>query len=207
MEESWIERWREGRIGWHEAQGNASLKKHWRATGRQVLVPLCGKTHDLIWLAEQGNEVIGVELSELAIRAFFTEQTLNYTIQDGELPAYQAAEKPITIYCGSFFDLKSVRCNAHYDRGALIAMPAEVRASYAEHANSLLTQDAEQLVIALEYDQTQAIGPPFSVPSDELLSYWPTLLCVDEYDDIDNAPPKFIAAGLTEMIEKVWRSP
>jgi thiopurine S-methyltransferase len=207
MDEAWLQRWRENKIGWHEADGNASLKKYWRVQGRQVLVPLCGKSHDMLWLAEQGNEVIGVELSELAIKAFFAEQSLDYTIRRGELLAYEASGLPITIHCGNFFDLRSLRCNAHYDRGALIAVPVESRATYAAHVNALLTDDAEQLLITLQYDQAQAEGPPFSVPSDELLSYWPDLLCVDERDDIDNAPPKFIAAGLTEMIEKVWRSP
>lgn len=207
MTEAWIERWLEGRIGWHEVDGNSSLKKHWRSAGRQVLVPLCGKSHDLRWLADQGNTVVGVELSELAIKAFFAEQQLDYTIQSGELQAYRAIDQPITIYCGNIFELRSLQCDAHYDRGALVAMPAELRASYAAHISSLLTQDAEQLLVVLEYAQSQANGPPFSVLAGELLGYWPNLVCIDEYDDIENAPPKFIEAGLTEMIEKVWRSP
>ena len=41
MAEAWLERWQEGRIGWHEDEGNASLKRHWRGSGRSVLVPLC----------------------------------------------------------------------------------------------------------------------------------------------------------------------
>lgn len=207
MDEAWLERWQEGRIGWHQAEGNPSLRKHWRATGRQVLVPLCGKSHDLLWLAEQGNEVVGVELSELAVKSFFAEQMLDYTIRSGELPAYCATDRPITIYCGNFFDLQSVRCDAHYDRGALVAVPVDSRADYAAHVSSLLTDDAEQLVIALQYDQAQASGPPFSVPPHEVLSYWPDLVCIDEYDDIDNGPPKFIEAGLAELIEQVWRTP
>jgi len=71
----------------------------------------------------------------------------------------------------------------------------------------LLTADAEQLVITLEYEQAVASGPPFAVLAAEVLSYWPSLECVDEHDDIVNAPPKFQQAGLTELLEKVWRSP
>ena len=48
MNEPWIERWKEGRIGWHEPEGNASLQRHWRGTGLRVIVPLCGKTPDLL---------------------------------------------------------------------------------------------------------------------------------------------------------------
>ena len=40
------------------------------AKGAAVLVPLCGKSLDLVWLAEQGHAVIGVELAE----AFVKEQ-------------------------------------------------------------------------------------------------------------------------------------
>ena len=207
MHESWIERWQEGRIGWHKADGSASLKKYWRVSGRDVLVPLCGKSVDLKWLADQGNRVVGVELSEIAVRAFFAEQALDYTIVDGELPTYQATDVAISIHCGDYFDLHQVRCNAHDDRGALIALPDDVRAAYAEHTSSLLTADAEQLVITLDYDESAAVGPPFSVSDDEVHTYWPDLVCVDQRDDIADAPPKFIEAGLASMAEKVWRSP
>lgn len=206
MGESWIERWQEGRIGWHETDGNASLKKHWRAQNRRVLVPLCGKTPDMKWLADQGNRVIGVELSELAVKAFFAEQKLDYKIQEAELPAYQAIDDSITIYCGDYTKLHSVRCDAHYDRGALIAMPANAREAYAAHTDSLLEEVAERLVITLEYDDTVAIGPPFSVSGEEVLSYWPELVCVDSHNDIENGPPKFLEAGLSELTERVWRS-
>lgn len=206
MEEQWLERWLHGRIGWHDAAGNPGLKAHWRVTGRRVLVPMCGKSVDLAWIAEQGNQVIGVELSALAIEAFFAEQGLDYTVQDGDLRAYQAKAAGITMYCGNYFDFRGVRCNAHYDRGALIAMPAELRPAYAAHTNSLLTPDAEQLVIAIEYDQKIAAGPPFSVADEEVLAYWPDLICVEQRDDIENAPPKFVEAGLPQLIEKVWRS-
>lgn len=205
MQEHWIERWQEGRIGWHKAEGSASLKKYWRGTDRDILVPLCGKSVDLKWLADQGNRVVGIELSEIAIRAFFDEQGLEYAVIDGELPIFQATDAAIAIHCGDYFDLHQVRCNAHYDRGALIALPADIRTAYAAHTNSLLTTDAEQLVITLDYDEAVAVGPPFSVSDEEVRSYWPNLVCVDQRDDIDDAPPKFIKAGLTSMLEKVWR--
>ncbi len=82
----------------------------WRGTGRRVLVPLCGKTPDLLWLAEQGNEIVGVELSEIAVHP------------------------------------------------------------------------------------------------DEMLGYWPELVRIGSHDDLPNGPQNFREAGLTKMIEVVWRS-
>lgn len=206
MAEAWLERWREGRIGWHEDAGNASLQKHWRASGRTVLVPLCGKSVDLLWLAAQGNRVVGVEVSQLAVEAFFAEQQLDFTVSDGPLQRFEALGADITIYCGDFMELAGVRYDAHYDRGALVALSADLRSGYAAHVRSLLTDDAEQLVITLGYDQSVAKGPPFSITDNEVLGYWPGLERVDRYDDTVNAPPKFLEAGLDEVTETVWRT-
>jgi thiopurine S-methyltransferase len=207
MNEEWLERWHEGRIGWHEEDGNASLKKYWRASGCRVLVPMCGKTPDLVWLAEQDNEVVGVELSRVAVEAFFDEQGLGCDVEDGDIPVYRARELPIAIHCGDLFELQDLACNAHYDRGALVATAADRRPAYARQVNRLLEPMPEQLIIVLEYDDTLAEGPPFSVPADEVLGYWSELVCVEAYDDIATGPPKFIEAGLQEMTEIVWRSP
>ncbi len=207
MNENWLERWQEGRIGWHEPEGNASLQKYWAASGKRVLVPLCGKTRDLIWLARQDNEVVGVELSELAVRALFDENDIAYSTVAGALTAYVATDHPITVYCGDYFDFSEGPFDAYYDRGALVAMPPELRGKYVEHTRSLLAPDAAKLIISLEYDESVATGPPFSVPADEIHSYWPDLERVAAYDDIVNGPPKFREAGLEEMIEVVWRYP
>jgi thiopurine S-methyltransferase len=203
--EPWLERWQEGRIGWHEPTGNASLQKHWSGSGKRVLVPLCGKTPDLLWLEEQGNEVVGVELSDLAARAFFDENDIEFTTRDVGLMAYEGTDRRITIFCGDFFDFANTGFDACYDRGALIALPLDVRPAYARHLDTLLTADASRLLITLEYDDTIATGPPFSVSAEEVLGYWPGLEVIDRYDDIDNGPPKFLKAGLTAMYESIWR--
>ena len=206
MTDDWQQRWREGRIGWHEPEGNVGLKKHWQASGRRVFVPFCGKSVDLVWLAEHGNEVIGAELSELAVRALFDENGITYTIHDGEVPLYVSDDGRIGMYCGDFFQIEAGPFDACYDRGALIALPRERRPAYAKHMRSLLTPDAYHLLITVEYDQMVADGPPYSVAGEEVLEYWPGLERVDAYSDIENAPPKFIDAGLSEMAEAVWRS-
>lgn len=206
MPEPWIERWREGRIGWHEPDGNRSLQKHWRATGRRVLVPMCGKSRDMLWLAMQGNEVVGIEVSDIAVRAFFDENGLEFAVDGDKALVYRAKDVPITIICGDYFAFDAHGFDAHYDRGALVALPADERPAYAAHTNALLTSDALQLVITLEYEQELADGPPWSVATEEVLGYWPRLERVNSYEDLENAPPKFRDAGLTSFREVVWRS-
>lgn len=201
--QAWLDRWAEGRIGWHEVHGNAGLMRYWQATGKRVLVPLCGKSPDLLWLAERDNAVVGIELSEVAVEAFFRENALPFR-RDGT--DWHAVGRNLTIRCGDFFDFEAGDFDAHYDRGALIALPEERRPAYAARLRALLSPDCYQLIITLEYDQDAGTGPPFSVPAQEVRSYWPGLERLDARDDIDNAPPKFRDAGLVQMHEVVWRS-
>jgi len=205
--EDWLDRWENGRTGWHETDGNAGLRSHWPKCSGRVLVPLCGKSPDLLWLAEQGHEVVGVELSEIAIREFFREQALDFEIDlSGHLERYSAIGLPVTIYCGDYFNFESTPFDGLYDRGALVAVDPVNRQTYAAFTRALLKPNSCNLIVTLEYDQDVVRGPPFSVQADELSVYWSDLERVSERDDIGNCPPKFRAAGLTDIKEVVWRS-
>ena len=199
MFESWFERWQTGRIGWHEPDGNASLQRYWTFTGKRVLVPLCGKSVDLLWLEEWGNAVVGVELSPIAVEAFFEENALDFSLTRGVLDRYTATGRDITIYCGNYFDLADEQFDAHFDRGAFIAVDPDMRQSYAAHTDSLLVDDAAQLVVTIEYDMEIAKGPPHSVDRVEVQRVWPQLECLEDREDIENAPPKFLEAGLKSL--------
>lgn len=77
----WQKRWADNQIGFHQAQVNPYLQKYWPrlqlAPASRVLVPLCGKSLDLAWLAGQGYRVLGVELSRQAVEGFFREHGLD----------------------------------------------------------------------------------------------------------------------------------
>jgi thiopurine S-methyltransferase len=172
-----------------------------------VLVPLCGKTPDLLWLIEQGHEVVGIELSGIAIRQLFAEHDIPYRVEEGEyLDRYSADKIPLTLYCGDYFRFEDEPFDALFDRGAIVALPEVMRSAYIEHTKRLLNPDAVKMIITLEYDQSVTPGPPFAVFSEELTAGWPDLRRVAEHNDIDNSPPKFRAAGLKEMLEVVWLS-
>ena len=207
MGEDWLGRWDQGRIGWHEAAGNEGLKSYWpdTATSGRVLVPLCGKTPDLLWLARRGYDVVGVEWSEVAVRGFFDDHEVEFEQEAaGRLSRYCAKDYSLQLYSGDYFDFQLGRFDALYDRGALIALPANLRPRYVQHTRRLLKPGALRFVITLEYDQRVVDGPPYSVAADELASYWDDLDRVAEKSDIDNCPPKFRKAGLTEIKEVFW---
>ena len=207
MTEDWHSRWKEGRIGWHEAGGNAALREFWPevATGARVLVPLCGKTPDLLWLEDQGLDVTGVELSEIAVRAFFEEAGLSFEVTEVDgLGWYRSSEALIAIVCGDYFEFSDQPFDALYDRASLIALPPAIRPDYVRHTKSLLKPGAAQLLITLEYDQAMVEGPPFSVQPEEVKRYWGEIQSIDSHNCIEETPPKFRQAGLSEVIEAVW---
>jgi thiopurine S-methyltransferase len=207
VSEDWKSRWVEGRTGWHEADGNSALREYWPTpgNGERVLVPLCGKSPDLLWLAQQGHEVTGVELSEIAVRAFFEESRLDFEITEADgFLVLKCSGPRITLVCGDYFDFSGEPFDALYDRAALVALPQHIRPDYVRHTKSLLKPDATQLLITLEYDQSRADGPPYSVLADEVADYWGHIPRVSGYNVIDSTPPKFREAGLTEVTESVW---
>jgi thiopurine S-methyltransferase len=174
----WHERWDQQQIGFHQPEGHPMLATHWPtldiAPGTPVLVPLCGKTPDLRWLARQGYPVTGIELSERAAQDFFEEQQLVPTVdREGSFNRYSAAG--IDIWVGDFFaaDIATLgRFEAFYDRAALIALPQEMRADYVRHLSGLLAEDANGLLITLDYDQNEMKGPPFAVPESEVRQHF-----------------------------------
>lgn len=174
--EYWLERWREERISFHRAEPNPRLVEHYqRALGERlrVLVPLCGKSVDLEWLVVRGHEVVGIELSELAAQAFFSER--GFTPERRELGAFiEYVYGGVRILCGDFFAVTPDEVgyfDGAYDRAALIALPEEMRGPYARKLATLLAPKARLLQVTLHFDAPG--GPPFSVSPGELEALYP----------------------------------
>lgn len=173
----WLERWVNNQIGWHEREFNPLLTKHFAAlqlpSGARVFVPLCGKTRDIAWLLQQGYRVAGSELSELAVQQLFDELGVVPAITPaGRLRRYAA--EGLDIFVGDIFALDAQQLgtiDAIYDRAALVALPPDMRARYADHLIEL-TPGAAQLLITFDYDQDLMPGPPHAVPAAELWSHY-----------------------------------
>jgi len=209
LSEDWLGRWAQGRTGWHEAAGNEGLRSYWPDSTKpgRVLVPLCGKSPDLLWLARRGHDVVGIELSEIAVEGFFDDHELQFERDpDGPLIRYAATDLPLVLFCGDYFEFQAAGFDGLYDRGALVALAEDLRPRYVEHTKQLLKPGATRLIVTLEYAQEIVSGPPFSVAASELTAYWDDMVRVAEKDDIDNCPPKFRQAGLTDIREVFWLS-
>jgi thiopurine S-methyltransferase len=195
----WIERWREGRIGFHEGRPNRFLTRHLTrlGTAARVLVPLCGKAEDLAYLAAAGHQVLGVELVEEAVQAFFAEHAATPTIaRHGDVTAYHAGS--VTILAGDLLTISRERVgpiDAFYDRAALIALPPASRAAYVAHLRGLLAPGTPGLVVTLEYPQAAMAGPPFAVDEAELRALYAGG-AVELLEESHELPPRFQEAGI-----------
>lgn len=168
----WQERWQLNQIGFHEPSVHPLLERHWRAVAGTasgaVLVPLCGKSVDMQWLAQRGHSVVGSELSEIAVRDFLAGRTASITSQ-GSLKCF--ADGAFRLWCGDFFALSDQHeppLPLAYDRAALIALPEPMRMRYAAHLLSRLAPGARLLLITLQHSAADLKGPPFCVTHREL---------------------------------------
>jgi len=208
----WLDRWKEDRIGFHEGSVNRHLQNWFSRiapeAGSSLFLPLCGKALDILWCAQQGFNVIGIELSQIAIEAFFEENSIAFErIPSNRFEIYQAGN--ITLLQGDFFDLTDddlQYCRLVYDRAALIAMEGDSRQRYYDHMLSILPRSCNVLLISLEYDQQEMQGPPFSVPTDEILQRYGGHFSIKllETNSIIDERPRWRQVGLSALQESVF---
>ncbi len=208
----WHRRWQLGEIGFHKDEVHLFLQQFFPrlnlSSGARVLVPLCGKSIDLIWLCKQGYQVIGIELSKQAVEEFCQENRLQPKISRmDQFDCYQFQK--LTIYCGDFFTLTenlTGTIDAVYDRGSLVALPPEMRKDYVQKLSQLLPTTCQILTISYDYDQQQRPGPPFSVPLTEvtkLFEDWCSLEKIHSESTLEKHQ-MLQKAGIQALLEEVY---
>jgi len=208
----WHKRWQLNEIGFNQKQPNLLLQRYFQTLGlklgSRVFVPLCGKSIDMLWLIQQGYEVIGVEMSSTACKAFFEENKISPKVSKlGDGLGY--SNDKITLFVGDFFQLNTQllgHVDAVYDRAALIALPMELRQRYAAHLTELLAPHATIFLITTSYNQNEMQGPPFSVNAHEVNALFSErfniqLLYSKPYTEI---PEHLRAKGLLQAVEEVY---
>ena len=164
----WHKCWERNYLGFHQESVHPFLQTYLApqltASDQHVFVPLCGKSLDMVWLAEN-MKVTGAELSEIACRDFFEEKGLTYQIKTkGKFKIFSFDE--ISLYQGDFFELTSQSIEPIdwvYDRAALIALPESLQQQYVEHLFQFIPDSATLMLITLEFPQHELEGPPFAI--------------------------------------------
>jgi thiopurine S-methyltransferase len=176
--ELWQQSWRDHDIAFHQSVVNPLLVRFWPdfhlTAEDRVFVPLCGKSLDLLWLAGQGHTVIGVELSPLAVRAFFRESKLQPRRRKvGKFTCWEHGR--ITILCGDFFALSAADLgdvSVVFDRAALTALPDDLRGAYIAQLGRILPASCRILLLTTEEpEEGETQGQPYAV-ADEIASLY-----------------------------------
>ncbi len=208
----WHERWEHNQIGFHQAEINSYLQAFWGhmpvPVGSRIFVPLCGKSRDMLWLRSQDLQVLGVEISPIAVHDFFAENALEPIVtQHGAFERWEC--DGLVILLGDFFQLSAADvadCAGVFDRASLIALPPEMRHRYAQHLMHILPPAVQILLITMEYDQREMKGPPFAVHEAEVRGFYEAHYTVERLQALDVLAnePGFRQRGLTRLDEKVY---
>ena len=210
--EFWLERWQKQEIGFHQDEVNPHLLQYWPGLdlneGSEVFVPLCGKSRDMFWLRNRGHAIVGVELSDIAVKSFFAEHGyVPVKCSRGEFDIFEA--DGIRLLCGDFFeltgaDLKDV--TSVYDRASLVALPPDMREHYAMHLIDILRPSARILLVTFDYPQNEMSGPPFSISPEEVERLFGkrTEISLLAQENMLESNPRFRERGLTRLHENIF---
>ncbi len=170
----WQSRWQKNKTGWHMDVVYPQLPKLWPVLslkkGTRVFVPLCGKSLDMKWLAEQGYYVIGVDVSGKALHEFMNIVPQSFSEYSSHgFSIYRSAS--IELWEGDFLKLPAAKIpelDAIYDKASIVALPADMRKIYAHKLLELCSDQTQILLQTFVYDQDEMNGPPFSVDEKEI---------------------------------------
>ncbi|XP_032390651.1 probable thiopurine S-methyltransferase isoform X2 [Etheostoma spectabile] len=211
----WEERWQKDRIGFHQPHVHTMLENNidkvlaGRAEVR-FFFPLCGKAVDMKWLADMGHSVVGVEISEKAIKQFFEENNMTYS--EEPVPAipgakvFKSSERNISLYQCDLYNFSSSiegQFGAIWDRGSLVAINPRDREKYAALVLSLMAKDCRYLLDTLLYNPELYNGPPFLVPDEQVNSLFGNSCDVELLLSLDALTDRQRDWGLDFLTENV----
>ncbi len=166
----WLEKWEKGETPWDLGGPHPSLPQLVSNLGifftenkRAKAVEIgCGGGHDSFFLAEQGFDVTGIDLSAVATR----QARLSYqeAVDAGRL-RFVAAD----IFDDTALPYLS-QADLIYDRALLCALPEQARARFKTSiATHLKVGCLYASIIAAKLSPAVITGPPFALTENELL--------------------------------------
>uniref|UniRef100_A0A7S2EJL1 thiopurine S-methyltransferase n=1 Tax=Ditylum brightwellii TaxID=49249 RepID=A0A7S2EJL1_9STRA len=197
----------------------------------RVLVPLCGKSVDLVYLAKHDavSEVVGVDGIQKAIDIFMDENPDLYNKDEvlaqssGKKNYFAKYEgKNIAMLKGDFFDLDQDAVDGSlfdvvWDRASMVAIKPEKREEYVKVLSQMIKPGGVIILCALDRrsgtEEAMAYGPPFSLPEEEILRLFEhqdwveSITKMEEHDEAITTPDAFKRwkdMGLTSLFEMLF---
>ncbi|KAF0307421.1 putative thiopurine S-methyltransferase [Amphibalanus amphitrite] len=175
--DTWREKWQADNIRFHMPVVNPNLEQWYHRAASDdkpvaFLVPLCGKTLDMMWLYTKGHTVIGIEGVEKAITDFFTENNLEFTkttTEAGNL--FQTADGRMRLYQADLCELNPQLIGpvqAIWDRGSYVAITRDDRPAYCRFMRGVMAPGCRWLLWAVEYDTSRYAGPPCALTETDI---------------------------------------
>lgn len=158
-----------------------------------VLMPLCGKAKDLVFLSGLGLKTVGVEFVQNAIDQLADEESFSWKepTESGTFAVYErdgssvskddkeaAKTGSLQVWKGDFFKFKADYLKAApstkaggkpfkfaFDRASLVAIDPEMRTQYADTMTALCETI---LLVTFSYDQANMSGPPYSLTKEDI---------------------------------------
>uniref|UniRef100_A0A3Q1FXA9 thiopurine S-methyltransferase n=1 Tax=Acanthochromis polyacanthus TaxID=80966 RepID=A0A3Q1FXA9_9TELE len=199
--EEWEEYWQKDNIGFHIDHSNLKCVCH------PIMLLLLSVA---VRLADRGHSVVGVEISEKAVRQFFEENNMTYSEEAAAgvpgAKVFKSSEKSISLYQCDLYDFSSSvegQFGAIWDRGSLVAVNPQDREKYAALMVSLMAKDCRYLVDNLLYNPTLYKGPPFFVPDEQLHSLFGHCCNIELLQAADALTDRTRKWGLDYLTEKV----
>lgn len=167
----WKIAWDEGRTRFHQSKVNPVLANFFAPkSNKTCLVPLCGKSLDLLFLAKHFDKVVGMELVEKPIIEFFEENQIPFQRKGNHF----ASEK-IDIYLADFIqdELDHLgKFDYIYDRASMVAIEDKYRADYIKRIKNYKCPDQGVIHLVTFERENLGGGPPFDIPHLEVMKFY-----------------------------------
>ncbi|XP_063040957.1 probable thiopurine S-methyltransferase [Engraulis encrasicolus] len=211
----WEDRWHEGRTGFHQPHVHKLLENNLDKVlcdrkDVRFFFPLCGKAVDMKWLVDKGHSVVGVEISEKAIKQFFEEHEVAYAEETvSAIPGakvFKSSDGKISMYQCDLYKFSSEvagQFGAIWDRGSLVAINPCDRPRYAALIASLMDKNCKYLLDTLLYNPELYSGPPFFVSDEDVKNLFGPSCDIQLLEETDAFQERHKQWGLDSLTEKV----
>lgn len=157
----WDNRWQQGQTGW-DLNGIAPAFKLYidELTNKniRILIPGCGNAYEAEYLLQQGfNHITVIDIAPTLTQQLC--QKLKHFIDAGKLQ----------VFCGDFFEHEALY-DLILEQTFFCAINPNLRAKYAEHMHTILTQYGK--LVGLMFNTDFDGGPPFGGNTEEYISYF-----------------------------------
>jgi thiopurine S-methyltransferase len=167
--EFWSQVWDEGTIRFHQNSYNSEMIKYFKdinLQGKSVLIPLAGKTKDILYFLEKGAIVTAIEFWEPAVISFFEENNIPY-----KKHGYSFFADNLTFHAMDFFNFSTDKpFDVLFDRASQVVFNKTDRPRYYQYISKLIDPKTTLLLYSIDHNGPFEYGPPHKIPKAEIVT-------------------------------------